>query len=128
MPYGRLADLVVAAHALYVAFVVLGGLVVLRWPRVAWLHVPAVVWGALVEFTGWICPLTPLEDALRQRAAEAAYSGDFLQHYLLSALYPNGLTRGVQIALGALVVVLNVAAYAFVIARRRERHASCDPR
>lgn len=125
MGYGRLADLVVLAHALFVAFVVLGGLLVLRWPRVAWVHIPCALWGMLVEFTGWICPLTPLEDTLRRRAAEAAYSGDFLQHYLLRALYPDGLTRGTQVALGSFVLVLNVAVYAALIARRRAgRHTS----
>jgi hypothetical protein len=112
MAYRLLADLLVVAHLCYVAFVVLGGLLVLRHPRLAWVHVPCVVWGALVEFTGWICPVTPLEVTLRERGGELAYSGDFVAHYIMPALYPATLTRTIQIALGTLVVALNVGVYA----------------
>lgn len=123
MGYRLLADTVIVIHAAFVAFVVLGGLVVLRWPRMAWAHVPAAIWGALIEFLGWICPLTPLENALRERAGQSGYSGGFIEHYVLHTLYPDGLTRHVQFTLGALVIVINVAAYAVVVARRRRARA-----
>ena len=84
-----MADLIVLVHFVFVIFVVLGGLLALRWPRIVWLHVPAVIWGALVEFTGWICPLTPLENRLRRASGEASYQGDFIAHYILPALYPE---------------------------------------
>lgn len=111
MLYRWLADWLVTMHAAFVAFVVLGGLAVVRWPRLAWVHGPAAIWGAFIEFSGWICPLTPLENAWRARAGEAGYTGGFIQHYLLRALYPAGLTRATQFLLGAGVVILNVAAY-----------------
>jgi len=117
MPYHLLADLVVTLHLLFVLFVLLGGLLALRWPRVAWLHLPAAVWGALIEFAGWICPLTPLEHWLRGLAGEAGYQGGFIEHYLLPVLYPAALTRGVQLVLGTLVVGLNVVVYWYVLRR-----------
>ena len=98
-------------------FVVAGGALVLRWPRLADVHLPAALWGAWIEFSGGICPLTPLEKALRTRAGEGAYAGDFIDHYVLPVLYPVGLTRGVQVWLGLGVVLVNVAVYA-VVARR----------
>ena len=117
--YGALADLVVILHAAFVAFVVIGGLFVLRWPRLAWMHVPAAVWGALIEFAGWICPLTPLENSLRARAGEAGYSGGFVDHYIMPVLYPAALTRTTQLVLGALVLAINTAVYVTLIIRRR---------
>ena len=120
MGFRILADLVVGVHALFVAFVVVGGLLALRWPWVVWLHLPAAVWGALIEFQGWICPLTPLEKSLRAAAGDAGYQGGFIEHYLLPVLYPAGLTRGVQVVLGTAVIVVNVAIYA-VLLRRRAR-------
>jgi hypothetical protein len=119
MPYRLLADLVLILHAGFVAFVVLGALLVLRWPRIARVHVPVVLWGAGIEFLGGICPLTPLENHWRRLAGELGYPGDFVEHYLLSALYPDGLTRQVQLALGALVLLINVAIYAWIFWRRR---------
>lgn len=116
-----LADLLLAAHAAFVAFVVLGGLLTLRWPRAAWVHVPCAVWGSWVVIAGWICPLTPLEVSLRQAAGEAGYAGGFLDHYVRLVLYPPGLTRGVQVALGVAAVVLNVAVYVYVWACRQRR-------
>jgi hypothetical protein len=116
-----MANLIVLIHFAFVVFVVLGGLLAMRWPRAAWLHVPAVIWGALVEFTGWICPLTPLENRLRAAAGEASYEGDFIAHYILPALYPNGLTRSDQLMLGGLALGINVAIYAVVIVRHRRR-------
>ena len=119
MLYRLLADMVVAFHALFVAFVVAGGLLVLRRPRLALLHLPAAVWGALIEFNGWVCPLTPLEKSLRAAAGEAGYQGGFIEHYLLPVLYPAGLTRGVQLALGVLVIAVNLGLYAALLRRRR---------
>jgi hypothetical protein len=119
IPYRALADLVVVVHLAFVAFVVGGGLLVLRRPRIAWLHLPAAVWGVMIEFAGWTCPLTPLENALRLSGGEAAYSGGFVEHYLLPVLYPSGLTRGVQLVLGSIVLALNLAVYGALIARRR---------
>ena len=88
-----LADLVVLIHFAFVVFVVAGGLLVWKWPRVAWLHVPCALWGAAVEFGGWVCPLTPLENTLRVRAGEAGYQGDFVARHVMPVLYPEGLTR-----------------------------------
>jgi len=114
-----LADLVVVVHFAFVLFVVLGGLLVLRWPGFRWIHLPAAVWGAIVEFSGSVCPLTPLENALRAQAGEAGYTGDFISRYVLPTLYPAGLTRSVQLILGAIVVGLNCAVYAWVWRRRK---------
>lgn len=119
MAYRLLADAVALLHAAFVVFVVAGGLIVVRWPRVALAHLPAAAWGALIEFGGWICPLTPLENYLRGRAGEAGYSGGFVEHYVLGALYPAGLTRAIQWALGAFVIVVNVAAYGWIVRARR---------
>ena len=118
MAYRILADLVVGAHALFVAFVVLGGLLALRWPWAAAAHLPAAVWGALIELRGWICPLTPLEKSLRASAGQAGYEGGFIDHYLLPVLYPTGLTRGVQLVLGAVVIAVNLVVYGLVLWRR----------
>ncbi len=120
MLYRILADLVLLLHLGFVAFVVLGGLLVWRWPRWAWLHVPAAVWGVVVEYSGSICPLTPLEVAWRERGGEAGYPGGFLDHYVTAVLYPAGLTREVQIALGTLALVLNAAIYSALVLRRRK--------
>jgi len=115
------ADVVLVVHLAFVLFVVLGGLLVLRWPRVAWVHVPVALYGAAIEFIGFICPLTPLEVWLRRRGGEARYSGGFFQHYITAALYPTGLTREVQLALGAAVLVLNGIVYAVWLRRRPRR-------
>jgi hypothetical protein len=112
-----MADLVVVFHFAFVLFVVFGGLLVLRWPRVAYLHVPAAIWGILIEFTGWICPLTPLENALRSRAGAAAYQGGFVEHYILPVVYPSALTRTIQFVLGSIVLLLNLAIYGYVLRR-----------
>lgn len=121
MTFRVLADAVALFHGAFVVFVVVGGLLVLRWPRVALVHVPAAIWGALIEFAGWICPLTPLENYLRGRAGDAGYTGGFVEHYVLRALYPDGLTPAIQWTLGTFVVVVNAAAYFFVLRARRRR-------
>jgi len=114
MPYALLADCLVLAHLAFVVFVVAGGLLTLWRPWLRWLHLPAAIWGAFIEFTGWICPLTPWEQALRVKAGQVGYTGEFIEHYILPILYPQGLTPGVQIALGFLVIGVNGAIYAFV--------------
>jgi hypothetical protein len=113
-----LPDLIVVVHFAFVLFVVLGGLLVLRWPRLAYLHVPAAVWGVLIEFAGWICPLTPLEKTLRGNTGGAGYEGGFIEHYILPVLYPSALTRSIQLILGTLVLVLNLAIYSYLLRRR----------
>jgi Protein of Unknown function (DUF2784) len=119
MPYRVLADLVLLLHFGFILFVTLGGLLLFRWPRIAYLHLPAAVWGVLIELAGRICPLTPLEQHLRQRGGEAGYTGDFIEHYLTATIYPSGLTRGIQIALGAIVLLLNGTVYWLWWRRRR---------
>jgi hypothetical protein len=123
MLYHWLADLVLVLHLGFVLFVVLGGLLVLRWPRLVWAHGPAAIWGILAEYAGFICPLTPLEIALRRQGGGAGYSGDFIQHYLTAVLYPSGLTREVQIALGTFALVLNAVLYWRAVVRYRRRRA-----
>jgi hypothetical protein len=118
-----IAELIVAVHFAFVVFVVLGGLLALRWVWVAWIHLPAVIWGVLIEFTGWICPLTPLENHLRRASGEAGYQGDFIAHYILPVLYPDGLTRTDQLMLGGAALAINVAVYAFVVVRHRRSRA-----
>jgi hypothetical protein len=119
MIYRWLADLTVLFHGAFVAFVILGGFLALRWRQLIWLHVPAAAWGVLIEFGGWICPLTPLENMLRHRAGDAGYSGGFVEHYVVRALYPTGLTQGVQWILGGFALAINVLAYSLVIRRGR---------
>ena len=119
MLYRALADLVLLLHLGFVLFVVLGGLLVLRRAKWAWAHLPCAAWGVLIEFAGWICPLTPLEVHLRVRGGEAGYTGDFIGHYVTALLYPQGLTRGVQVVLGSFALLVNVAVYTWVLSRRR---------
>lgn len=123
MLYRFLADAVVVLHFGFVLFVVLGGLFALRWPRAVWLHLPAVVWGAGIEFLGGICPLTPFEIRLRELGGEAGYAGGFVEHYVLPVLYPEALTRDIQYILGGIVILLNVMIYAIVLRRWRRRAA-----
>lgn len=113
-----LADLVVLGHLLFVAFAVAGGLLALRWRWMPLLHLPALAWAAMVEIEGWICPLTPLENRFRALAGEGGYRGDFIEHYVLPALYPAGLTRGVQVALAGGLIAVNAMAYGVVLWRR----------
>jgi hypothetical protein len=115
------ADLLVVLHALFIVFVVAGGLLALRWPRAAAVHLPCAIWGALIEFTGGVCPLTPLEQSLRAAAGQAGYRGGFIEHYLLPVIYPSGLTPAVQGVLGVLVIVVNLLVYGLVLYRRRRR-------
>jgi hypothetical protein len=120
-----LADTLVVVHFAFVVFVVGGGFLALRWPWIPWAQLPAAAWGVLIEFTGWICPLTPLEQWLRHRGAEPGYGGGFIDHYLVPTLYPAGLTRASQWILGLLALGANLLAYGLVIglAMRRRRQA-----
>jgi len=121
MLYQMLADSVVLVHLVFVAFAVFGGLLVLRWKRVVWVQIPAALWAALVEFAGWYCPLTPLENWLRAKAGEAAYRAGFIEHYILPVLYPAELSAGVQMILGGAVVAINILVYWRVYRARRAR-------
>ena len=112
--YPLMADLVLIVHLAFVVFVLCGGLLVLRWRWIAWLHLPAALWGAVVEFTGWICPLTPLENWLRAQGGETAYRSDFVAYYLLPVLYPGDLTRDVQLMLGTAVLAINISVYGWL--------------
>ncbi len=112
-----LANAVVAFHGLFILFVVLGGFLAWRWRWVAAVHIPCALWGILIEYRGGICPLTPLENSLRARAGQQGYAGGFVEHYVLPVIYPKGLTSGVQIALGTLVLTVNLLAYSLLIRR-----------
>jgi len=119
--YRLLADAVVGIHFAFVVFVIAGGLLVLRWPRVAMLHLPCAAWGVVVELAGLACPLTPLEHALRLRGGQAGYEGGFVEHYILPVLYPAGLTRRLQLTLGVVTLVVNVLFY-WLAWRRNRRY------
>jgi hypothetical protein len=112
-----LADLLVLVHFAFVVFVVAGGALVLRWPRLAFVHIPAALWGVWIELSGGICPLTPWEKELRRRAGEEVYAGDFIDQYILPVLYPSGLTRDIQLWLGLGVLAVNLILYAVVLRR-----------
>jgi hypothetical protein len=116
-----LADVTVVLHLAFVVFALLGGLLVLRWPYVAWVHLPAAAWGTWVEFAGSVCPLTPLENRLREQGGHVVYSSSFIEHYLLPILYPASLSRELQWAFGGILVLVNVAVYIGVLHRRARR-------
>jgi hypothetical protein len=122
MYYQIAADLVVLLHLGFIGFAVAGGLLVLKWRSVAAIHIPAAVWGALVELQGWYCPLTPLEQYLRREGGQGAYSGGFVQRYLMPVLYPADLDREMQMLLGAAVIAINLVLYAWVVIRLQRRH------
>ena len=112
------ADFVVLLHFAFIIFVVFGGLAGWRRPILMWLHIPAAAWGAFIELSGRVCPLTPLENRLRIAAGEIGYSGGFIEQYLIPVVYPDDLTRWVQISLGVGGVVINVVVYWLLVARR----------
>jgi hypothetical protein len=122
MSYSLLADLTVLVHTLFVLFVVCGGLVVLRWPRLAWLHFPAAVWGVAVELGGWICPLTYLENHWRRKGGAVGYNGTFIQQHLEPLLYPLGLTVHSQMVLGLTALLVNLVVYWCLWRRRYSRN------
>lgn len=121
MIYRTLADLVLVLHFCFVLFVGLGGLLALRWRKVARVHLPVALYGATIEFAGFICPLTPLENWLRQKGGEAGYQGGFIEHYITAAMYPAGLTRGIQVAIGLGVLGVNLVVYTLYFRRRAHR-------
>jgi Protein of Unknown function (DUF2784) len=112
------ADLVLVIHLLFILFVVGGAFLTWRWPWVVWVHLPAMIYGALIEFVGFTCPLTPLQNYLARRGGETAYHGGFISHYLVQVIYPHGLTRGIQIGLGLFVLLVAAIGYAGYLRRR----------
>ena len=125
MHYSIAADALVIVHLVFIVFVMLGGLLLLRWRWLLYLHLPAVAWGILVELFGWLCPLTPLEQHFRILAGETGYSGGFVQHYLLPIIYPAGLTRELQILIAFSVIAINLAIYSMIYVKYqhgRRRH------
>ena len=126
MGYRLAADLTLVLHLLFIIFILFGGLLCLHRIRWAWLHLPAIVWGVWVEWAGWICPLTPLENYFRQRSSEQGYPGGFVEHYLIPVIYPEQLTILIQWLLGALVLVINIFVYLYVFRKKRKRDDLVD--
>ena len=117
--YNLFADLIVLAHFLFIAFVICGGLLVIRWPKIAFLHLPSAAWGVIVEFSGSICPLTPLENHFRNLAGSNQYSGDFILRYLSPVIYPDNLTTTIQQVFGGAVIIINIIFYTIAIRKHR---------
>ena len=115
------ADTVLLVHFTFIAFVLFGGLLAVRWPWVVFAHLPAAAWGTFIELSGRVCPLTYIENDLRNRAGESGYSQGFIEHYLLPVIYPAGLTQRIQFVLAGVVVLVNVLAYGWLLHRRRSR-------
>ncbi len=124
MLYRIAADTLVVVHLAFVTFVVFGGLLLLLWPRLVWVHLPAAIWGAAIEFLGFICPLTPMENYFRHQAGLAEYHTGFVERYVLPLLYPERLTRSLQVSLGLGVVIINVGIYAWLYRRWMRRRNS----
>ncbi len=121
MIYRLAADITLLAHFAFIVLVVAGGLIVLRYSWFAWIHIPAAFWGAFVELTGRICPLTTLENWFRMRAGQEGYSVSFIEQYVLPVIYPAGLTRDIQLALAGVVIAINAAIYAIILLRRKSK-------
>ena len=119
MLYRFLADTLVVFHFSFILFVVFGGFLALRWPRLVYAHIPAMLWGVLIELSGWICPLTPLENHFRLLSGEQGYQGGYIEHYLIPLIYPVDLTRTLQFIFGGLVIVINLLAYSLFIYRKK---------
>jgi hypothetical protein len=124
MPYRFFADALVVGHLAFVGFVIFGGLLVVRWPRMAFVHLPAAAWGVFIEWSGWLCPLTILENHLRDLGNQSTYQGGFVDHYVMPVLYPDGLTRNIQFILGAGILILNLTLYAITVRQLRRKHAA----
>ncbi|MDB5747961.1 MAG: hypothetical protein JWP72_2809 [Massilia sp.] len=124
MTYALAAALVLLVHLVFVLFVVCGAVLLPRWPRLVWLHLPAAAWGVFVELTGRGCPLTALENLLRLRAGQGGYTESFIEHYILWLLYPGGLTRDTQLFLAAAVAAVNLCLYGWVFLRASRRRAT----
>ena len=123
MIYAALANFTVLIHGLFIVFVIVGGILAWRWPKLVWLHIPALLWGLWIEISHGICPLTPLEKQFRQLAGEAGYAHGFIEHYLLPIIYPAGLTHDTQYLLAAILAAINVLAYGVLIKRHNTRHS-----
>ena len=119
MLHAAIANSLVIVHLLFVLFVILGGLLLFRWPRIAFVHLPAAAWGVMIELNHWICPLTPLEQSMRRAAGEEGYTGGFIDHYIIPLIYPEGLTPEIQWVLGAVVLLVNAAIYGIWLLKRR---------
>lgn len=119
--YNLLADITVAAHFLFIVFVVGGGLLVIRWPLIAFVHLPAAIWGAAIELFGWICPLTPMENYFLNLAGKSTYSGDFIVRHLLPVIYPENLTINIQHILGAVVILINIIFYVLALYKHKRK-------
>lgn len=121
MLQGLAANVVLLLHAVFILFAVFGAALAMRWPYIAWLHIPAAVWAVGIELAGAVCPLTFLENHLRAAAGIQGYSGGFIDHYLLPLVYPAGLTPAVQYVLAGVVLAVNLLLYAWLLHRRRAR-------
>jgi hypothetical protein len=117
-------DVVLTLHLSFILFCTLGALLALKWRWIPWLQLPAAAWGFYIELSGRICPLTRIENHFREQSGEAAYQGDFIGHYLLATIYPDGLTREIQFVLAAFVLILNISVYAWLIRRRLKERSS----
>ena len=126
MIYSFLADLLVVFHLVFILYVIAGALLIFKWPKTLWLHLPSCFWGMNVEFTGWFCPLTPWEIQLRRLAGEEGYTGSFIEHYLIPIIYPSGLTPEVQMVLGGTVLIVNLSLYTLILIKRRNRKTPED--
>ena len=122
MLYQIIADILVIVHFLFILFVIFGGFLVLRWRFVFWIHIPCAMWGMLIEFAGWLCPITPLENHFRHLAGQAGYHGGFINHYIMPVIYPAGLTRDIQYLLGTGVLIITIIAYSLVIYQRMKQN------
>jgi hypothetical protein len=119
--YTLLADGIVVLHLLFILFVVSGGFLALKWVKIVYLHIPAAVWGVYIEFSGKICPLTPLENWLRLKSGQIGYEGDFIERYVIPVIYPVNLTRDMQITLGVIALLINVLAYSVLLVKLKKR-------
>ena len=121
MIYRILADILVVLHGLFILYVLFGAFLNFKWPKMIWIHLPIMIWGVLVEYYHWICPLTPLENYFRQLAGEGGYEGGFIEHYIIPVIYPENLTPQFQVFFGSLVVILNLVVYGFYFYRLKRK-------
>ncbi len=121
MIYSILADALLVIHLIFIIFVLLGGILIIKWRWVVYLHLPTAAWGILVEFNHWICPLTPWENALRRAAGDISYETSFIEHYLLPLIYPSNLTNELQIILGSLIIIINLMIYSGLLLKIKRR-------
>ena len=127
MIYSFLADLLVVFHLVFILYVIAGALLIVKWPKTLWLQLPSCFWGMTVEFTGWVCPLTPWEIQLRRLAGEEGYTGSFIEQFLIPIICPSGLTREVQMLVGGTVLIVNLSLYTLILIKRRKRKTQENP-